>query len=105
MQERRFTVLISKIIAQMLWATCRLTLSSGERSVEVDAESEDMAEGGLAWPDRSEREVEVLTRDKISEEILLLELTRNSCTHQTSAYHLKSPTANFIELKINSFSK
>lgn len=43
----------------------RLTLSSGERSVEVDAESEDMAEGGLTWPDRSEREVEVLMRQHI----------------------------------------
>lgn len=44
--------------------TLLLTLSSGESSVEVDTESEDMAEGGLVWAERSEREVEVLTGDK-----------------------------------------
>lgn len=37
-----------------------LTLSSGESSAEVDTESEDMAEGGLAGAERSEREVEAL---------------------------------------------
>lgn len=48
----------------MQWAAGRiLTLSSGESSAEVDTESEDMAEGGLAGADRSEREVEVLLRD------------------------------------------
>lgn len=36
------------------------TLSSGESSAEVDTESEDMAEGGLAGAERSEREVEAL---------------------------------------------
>lgn len=38
------------------------TLSSGENSA-VDTESEDMAEGGLAWADRSDREVDVLLKD------------------------------------------
>lgn len=47
-----------------------LTLSSGESSVEVDTESEDMAEGGLACADRSEREVEVLVSDNRLDEIL-----------------------------------
>ncbi|KAG7223265.1 hypothetical protein INR49_015621 [Caranx melampygus] len=41
------------------------TLSSGENSA-VDTESEDMAEGGLAWADRSEREVDVLLKDMFS---------------------------------------
>lgn len=51
------------------WSTCRiLTLSSGESSAEVDTESEDMAEGGLAWADRSEREVEVLVRDDMTDD-------------------------------------
>ncbi len=50
------------------WAGCRLlTLSSGESSAEVDTESEDIAEGGFAWADRSEREVEVLVRDNMME--------------------------------------
>ena len=35
-------------------------MSSGESSAEVLTESEDMAEGGFAWAERSEREVEVL---------------------------------------------
>lgn len=43
-----------------------LTLSSGESSVEVATESEDMAEGGLAWAERSEREVEVLVGDNMT---------------------------------------
>lgn len=38
----------------------KLTLSSGESSAEVDTESEDMAEGGFAGAERSEREVEAL---------------------------------------------
>lgn len=36
------------------------TLNSGESSAEVDTDSEDMAEGGLAGAERSEREVEAL---------------------------------------------
>lgn len=32
----------------------------------MDTESEDMAEGGLTWADRSEREVEVLVRDNMT---------------------------------------
>lgn len=32
----------------------------------METESEDMAEGGLAWADRSEREVEVLLRDDMT---------------------------------------
>lgn len=31
--------------------------------MEVDTESEDMAEGGFAWAERSEREVEVLDNE------------------------------------------
>lgn len=51
----------------MQWTAGRiLTLSSGESSAEVDTESEDMAEGGLAGADRSEREVEVLLRDDMA---------------------------------------
>lgn len=37
-----------------------LTRSSGESSAEVDTESEDIAEGGLAGAERSERDVEAL---------------------------------------------
>lgn len=45
------------------------TRSSGENSVEVDTESEDRPEGGLAWAERSDRDVEELlegeeTKDK-----------------------------------------
>lgn len=55
------------------WATCRLlTLSSGESSAEVDTESEDMAEGGLAWADRSDREVEELVKDGNKKKCLVL---------------------------------
>lgn len=43
-----------------------LTLSSGESSADVATESEDIAEGGLAWAERSEREVEVLVRDSMT---------------------------------------
>lgn len=46
---------------------CRpLTLHSGESSAEAANESEDIANGGLAWADRSEREVEVLVRDTMT---------------------------------------
>lgn len=46
---------------------CRLlTLSSGESSAEVATESDDIAEGGLTWAERSEREVEVLERENMT---------------------------------------
>lgn len=51
-----------------------LTLSSGESSVAKDTDSKDMAEGGLAGADRSEREVEVLLSDNRPEEKLVLKL-------------------------------
>lgn len=51
-----------------------LTRSSVESSVDGDTESEDMAEGGLAWADRSEREVEVLVSGNRSEEIIVFKL-------------------------------
>lgn len=73
--KRRFTVSINLWITEWLWSmNSPLTLSSGESSVEVDTESEDMAEGGLAWADRSEREVEVLVSDNRSEEIFVFKL-------------------------------
>lgn len=56
---------------KMLVSHLILTLSSGESSAEVDTESEDMAEGGLAWADRSDREVDELVKDdKQQKEIL-----------------------------------
>lgn len=53
--------------AECEWTMCRLlTLSSGESSAEVATESEDIPEGGLAWADRSDREVEELVRDNMT---------------------------------------
>lgn len=66
-----------------------LTLSSGESSVEVDTESEDMAKGSLAWADQSEREVEVLVSYNRSEEILWMQALI------MSTYCLKITTVNF----------
>lgn len=56
--------------AEYQWAERRqLTRSSGENSADVDTESEDKTDGGLAWAEWSEREVEVLRTDKKRQKI------------------------------------
>lgn len=66
-EEKEFIIVIALMKQEDVRAPSLRTFSSGEISADVAAESEDIAEGGLAWAERSERDVEVLMRENMTE--------------------------------------
>lgn len=80
-----------------------LTLSSGESSADVDTESEDMAEGGLAGAERSERDVEALVGQhyKHSEKIVCGSYVLDHRKVSNTLKRMQKNSANMIESSRN----